>query len=80
VYHFGTEEKLFQETCYPGYEIHKKQHDDLTRQALELQDHFQQKLVTIGYDFLEFLCEWLKRHTIESDMEFVKFQKQLKTC
>jgi hemerythrin-like metal-binding protein len=30
VYHFSTEERLFQEHGYPEYERHKQIHDDLT--------------------------------------------------
>jgi len=75
VYHFETEEKLFKEYEYPKYDEHKAQHDDLTKQVLDLQEQFDQKVVTITFDVMDFLSEWLKKHTTESDLEFSEFYR-----
>ncbi|QJB56308.1 bacteriohemerythrin [Pseudodesulfovibrio sp. zrk46] len=75
VYHFETEEKLFLEYGYPGYEDHKEVHDDLTRQAVELQEEFREGSVTISFDLLDFLNDWLVTHTTGLDQEMAMFFK-----
>lgn len=72
VYHFETEEKLFKEYSYPDYELHKGQHDDLTKQVLELQEQFELKVVSITFEVMDFLSDWLKKHTTESDLKFAE--------
>jgi len=76
VLHFQTEERLFVEYKYPKLEEHKQQHDDLTRQVLDLQEQFQEKSITISFDVLDFLHDWLKDHTTGSDLEFGRFYQQ----
>lgn len=73
VYHFETEERLFKEKNYPEYDVHKQQHDDLTRQVLELQTKFTEGSATISFEVLDFLSQWLKEHTTGSDQKFTSF-------
>jgi hemerythrin len=75
VYHFETEEELFELFNYPKLEEHKKEHNDLANQVLDLQQRFLDHEITITYDILDFLNEWLKDHTTHSDMEFATFQQ-----
>lgn len=75
VYHFETEEKLFKEYEYPAYSIHKDQHDDLTKQVLELQEQFDLKVVSITFEVMDFLSDWLKKHTTESDLQFSDYMR-----
>lgn len=73
VYHFETEEKLFQEYEYPQVAEHKAEHDELTKQVLELREQFELKVVTITFEVMDFLSDWLKKHTTESDLKFADF-------
>lgn len=73
VYHFETEENLFKEYGYPDYLEHKKQHDDLCKQVLELQEQFQLKVVTITFEVMDFLSAWLQEHTTNSDLRFADY-------
>lgn len=73
VYHFETEETLFLEYSYPGYDEHKKAHDDLTAQAVALQKQFRDGSATISFEVLEFLHGWLMDHTTGLDQEMVPF-------
>lgn len=73
VYHFGTEEKLFQEYGYPGYQIHKKEHDDLTSQVVELKDKFDKGDMMITIKVLHFLKDWLNQHIMGSDKKYTPF-------
>lgn len=70
VYHFSTEEECFQKCDYPLFAEHKKEHDDLTRQAVELQQQLSEGSATISFEILDFLHDWLTDHTTGVDMEF----------
>jgi hemerythrin-like metal-binding protein len=69
VYHFMTEEELFQKYRYPQYEKHKKEHEDLKKRVRELKDNFNKGAVVISIEVMHFLREWLKEHILESDKE-----------
>jgi len=73
VEHFATEERLFKENKYPNYEQHKQQHDDLTQQVLDLQEKFREKKITVTFEILEFLHDWLNEHTTNSDLDYAKY-------
>lgn len=73
VEHFNTEEKMFLASQYPQYEEHKREHDVLTRQALEIQEKFRAKEITVTFELLDFLSDWLKNHTTDSDLQFARF-------
>jgi hemerythrin len=70
VEHFQTEEKLFEEHNYPEYDMHKKEHDDLTKKVLELQTQFGEGSATISFEVLDFLNDWLLNHTLHSDQKY----------
>lgn len=73
VYHFTTEEDIFKKYNYPEAEIHKKQHDGLTKQVVDLQTNFKDGSATISFELLDFLQDWLGNHIIGSDMKFKEF-------
>lgn len=73
VYHFSTEERLFQQHGYPGYAEHKAQHDELTRQAKELKAKFDKGDALITLDVMNFLVDWLNKHIIGSDKLYTSF-------
>lgn len=69
VYHFQTEEKLYVEHGFPGYEEHKAAHDELTGTAVELQGKLREGSATISFELLDFLHDWLMDHTLGLDQE-----------
>lgn len=69
VEHFETEEKLFLETDFAGYKEHKKVHDKLTGQAIDIQKEFRNDNATISFELLDFLLSWLTEHTLGLDQE-----------
>lgn len=73
VEHFQTEEDYFLNTDFTGAQQHKDIHDDLTRQAVKLQEEFRAGSVTISFELLDFLNGWLKDHTLGEDKEMGKF-------
>jgi len=75
VYHFKTEEDMYVKYDFPGYSEHKRVHDELTAQAVELQEQFREGSATISFDLLDFLHGWLKEHTTGLDQEMAPFIK-----
>lgn len=73
VYHFQTEERLFTELSYPDATSHKKEHDELTAQALALQGQFEVGDLVISFELLDFLYDWLMNHTSDTDLKFKEF-------
>jgi len=72
-FHFSTEEKYFQKFAYPEYLQHKKQHDDLTKKAKELNANFEKGKLTISIEVMTFLKEWLRDHILGSDKKYAPF-------
>ncbi len=73
VYHFNSEEKLLKENNYPELDIHKQEHDELTRKVIELQTKFRDGSATISFEVLDFLSDWLTKHTMGSDQRYAAF-------
>lgn len=74
VYHFDAEERLFQKHGYPEYKHHKKEHDNLARQAVELRDKFNlDGYGMISLEVLIFLKDWLKNHVMVTDRKYASF-------
>jgi hemerythrin len=69
VYHFQTEEKLFVEHDFPGYAVHKAEHDKLTGTAVDLQAKLRDGSATLSFELLDFLHDWLMQHTLGLDQE-----------
>ena len=76
VEHFDTEEKFMQEQKYPEYENHKKEHDELTGQAVKLQEQFKDGSATVTFELLDFLNGWLNDHTMGTDRDMGNFLRE----
>ncbi len=72
-YHFRTEEELFKTHNYPGFKIHKQQHNELVLQVLELQRRFLKNEVSITQEIFDFMKKWLLNHILVSDKEYTVF-------
>lgn len=68
--HFLLEESLMRVSNYPGFEIHKQQHEDLIGQVRALQEKLDNGQAAISFELLHFLQVWLTRHIHESDKRF----------
>lgn len=68
--HFMLEESLMRLTHYPGFEIHKQQHEELLAQVQALQHKLDIENTTITFELLHFLKNWLIQHINESDKRF----------
>ncbi len=81
VIHFSVEESLMRIFDYPNYEDHKKTHQKLTSQVIELQNKFKNTQVSISVEVLHFLRHWLADHIMGDDKKYVPYlvQKGLQT-
>jgi hemerythrin len=68
--HFSTEEQLMLKASYPHYSEHKRQHEDLTRRAVSLQNSYRAGETPLTLDVLKFLRDWLIVHIEGSDKKY----------
>ncbi len=74
--HFKYEEDLFARTGYADSAAHKKEHSDLVRRVLEIQQIYNEKgpsVLTI--QVMNFLKDWLTAHILGSDQKYVPHLK-----
>ncbi len=70
-FHFKREEQLFSSTAYLAAAAHKKEHDDLTKQVLDVQTRFRNDDGScLSIDVMTFLKNWLVKHIQGSDMKY----------
>jgi hemerythrin-like metal-binding protein len=71
--HFATEESLMLEYDYPGYPIHKAQHDELLRQLVAFAEEVSgMSHAAFRFDF-DVSSDWLMHHISESDQKLGNF-------
>ena len=69
--HFAHEEKFFLQTNYPESAVHKKEHDDLTSQVLDVQKKYKNGASgTLSLEVLNFLKYWLVNHIGAADKKY----------
>lgn len=69
--HFAREEKLFATTNYAASAAHKQEHDNLTKQVMDLQTKYKQGTVTLlSLELMNFLKNWLINHIQGSDQKY----------
>lgn len=73
VIHFSTEERLFRQYDYPGFAVHKREHEGLTAQVKTLQRDYQAGKLSISIKVGTFLKDWLAHHILEADMKYAPF-------
>ena len=67
--HFATEEGLMVEYGYPGYPIHKAQHDELLGQLVAFAEEVSgMSHAAFRFDF-DVSSDWLMHHISESDQK-----------
>jgi hemerythrin len=69
--HFAAEERLMLRCNYPEYKPHKAQHDELTKQVLQLQSDFRAGKSALTIEVMQFLNNWLRQHIGGSDRKYV---------
>ncbi len=73
VIHFSVEESLMRIFNYPEYDAHKRHHEDLTKQVLEIQKKVISGEKKIDLELLNFLRAWLTNHIMGEDKLYTPF-------
>lgn len=68
--HFAAEERLMQQYGFPEYEAHKKEHNALVIQVVDLQKQFQEGKAVLTQNVMNFLRDWLARHIQGVDKKY----------
>jgi len=73
IIHFAVEESLMRIFDYPAYEEHKRHHQELTKQVIDLRRKLQTDDNAISMDLLNFLRHWLTEHIMGDDKKYGPF-------
>jgi hemerythrin len=68
--HFADEERLMREMAYPDLEFHILEHQQLLRKVRRFKMKHDMDLERITVPVLKFLEFWIKRHILDSDMQY----------
>lgn len=69
--HFAHEEKFFAQTGYKEAVLHKKEHDELTKQVIEIQGKYKSGAIsTLSIELMQFLKNWLVKHIQIEDKKY----------
>jgi hemerythrin len=71
--HFRTEEALLNNNKYPGIEDHKEIHKGLIRELKSFISRLRTEKRSVLPELLDFLREWLIRHTLTVDRKYIRF-------
>lgn len=71
--HFAAEERLLKQYAYPDFEAHKKEHNTLVMQVLDLQKQFQEGKPVLTQNIMTFLRDWLSKHIQGDDKKYGVF-------
>jgi len=68
--HFAAEEKLMAQHVYPDAVAHKREHENLVKQVVELQNNFKAGKAILTLDVMMFLKGWLVKHIQGDDRKY----------
>lgn len=68
--HFAAEEKLMAQHAYPDAVAHKREHENLVKQVVELQNNFKAGKAILTLDVMMFLKGWLVKHIQGDDRKY----------
>ncbi|MCV6639062.1 bacteriohemerythrin [Candidatus Albibeggiatoa sp. nov. NOAA] len=70
IVHFAVEESLMRILGYDEYEEHKKHHEELTQQVIELSNKVKAGKLSSSMELLNFLKNWLTKHILIEDKRY----------
>jgi hemerythrin len=71
--HFAAEEASMKLHNYPGYEQHKKEHNSLVLQVLDVQKNLKAGKAPLSQEIMLFLKNWLQSHIQGEDKKYGPF-------
>ncbi|MFP4448322.1 MAG: bacteriohemerythrin [Bacteroidales bacterium] len=73
--HFFTEEKLMLVYAFPGYEEHKKEHQNFVEEIKKYKGKFEGGESKTSVEVAKFLKEWLVNHILKTDQQYTPYLK-----
>jgi len=73
--HFSTEEHYMERYEYPGQEAHVKEHQTFLEETEAIQDRLSGREQVLSLEVLVFLKDWLTRHILVIDRQYVSHFK-----
>lgn len=73
IYHFSSEEKLFDKYNYPEKTQHKKLHDDFVEKFKKIKKDYDNGSSVLTIDVMTSLKEWLTNHILKVDKQYSDF-------
>lgn len=70
VVHFAVEESLMRIFDYPQYEEHKKHHQELASQVMDIREKVKARKTAVSMELLNFLRSWLTNHIMIEDKHY----------
>jgi hemerythrin len=72
--HFAREEEAMAKLGYQEFASHKREHDDLTQQVIDVQTKFHKDLTaSLSMEVMNFLKNWLVKHIQGTDRKYTPF-------
>ncbi len=71
--HFESEEKLFAKYNFPESKQHIDEHAKFVKEVLSFKDDYDKGRITVTFEVMDFLKNWLINHILVSDMNYKDF-------
>jgi hemerythrin-like metal-binding protein len=73
IHHFSTEELYMKRLNYPGYEEHKKEHQNFIDKVNAVEEKLQKGTIVVSFEITSFLKDWIKNHIQNTDKKYTEF-------
>ena len=73
--HFKYEEELFEKFDYPKKYSHTEEHNEFVRTIENFRTDYTKGNKNLTFQLINYLNEWLEKHTFSSDRAYVNFMK-----
>lgn len=75
-YHFAREEEMMRKHSFPGYEPHKKQHDEMIAKVGGFMDDYEKDRESTIDELTLFLKNWLLNHINGTDQQYSPYLRE----
>jgi len=69
-YHFAAEEELMLKYKYPGYTLHKEEHEQFKLQVKQMMEKHEDGKLFVILPIMIFLKDWLILHVTSTDQQY----------
>jgi hemerythrin len=73
VTHFHHEEEAMKKYNFPGFDAHKKEHENFVSKVADTKKKYEEGSIMLTIPLIDFLTTWIKEHILKSDMGYSTF-------